>query len=175
MNFTSAPVSRRASLRCEGPPFHLVLLHDHEMAAKAAQQTILRLVTCPLRQTELHQDQWTFEELSHTQFQEEALEMARSCDLMVVATAARENFPFHVQSWITDWTETRSQKDGVFVFLSPAKASFADALLSGLGAVENLVVFTSILLESKLEAIPRQQVAWIGQHQPQPEGWGINE
>lgn len=178
MSSTSAVVSRSvAAPRRELPAFNLVLLHDHELAAKAAQQTIRRLLSYPLHQTEVHQDHWTFDELIHPQFHDDALEMARSCDLMLVATVANGSLPFHVRSWIRDWSENRCQKEAAFLFLSRFRDALIDASvqLAELEASDNLAVFTGSLLLPESASIPGRRVVAPARYSPRPERWGLNE
>lgn len=101
----------------ELPSFNLVLLYDHELTAKAAHRITERLVARSLPESDIHQDCWSFEELAHLHFRNEASELAKACDLMLLATINGQALPREVSSWIEHWNRTRTQKDAAFLFI----------------------------------------------------------
>ena len=166
--------------REELPPLNVVLLRDHDLAGKAAQRLVERVLLPLLHQSEVHQDYWSFEELAHPQFRQEALELAKSCDLIVLATLG-EILPVSISLWIEDWTQTRIQKDAAFVYLTAYRdmPAAVHEQFSDLRGMDNLAVFTSTLglPGSELQGVVpgRSRTQSLSAFLPRPERWGINE
>lgn len=159
--------------------FNLVLVHDREIAARNAREIIGRLLGICLAEVDIHRDEWSFAELAHIEFGREALELARPCDLFILATVDGAKLPLEITSWIARWMETRTKKDTALVCLVGSSAGMSldspvHQTLRGLGETSGLVFFGSgfILPESGTgpegNSIPSAYF-------PRPEGWGINE
>jgi hypothetical protein len=161
----------------ELPSFNLVMLYDHELAAKGAQRSIAALLGRCLPETDTHQDSWRFEDLAHAQFRKEASELARACDLMVLVTLNENQVPFEVSSWIEHWTCNRNKKDAALVLLRvSADESMPASMFEppfGLPASPSLAVFTSALGLAATSRPTRSPSDLC--YEPRPDGWGINE
>ena len=172
-----------ANQRC----FNVILTHDSEVAAAGARFSLSRLLAA-IPDMDLHRDQWSFSELRHTEFRREALELAATCDLFVLATTDGEFLPGEVSSWLNAWVQTREQKETALVCLvgspdgkvisSPVHEEF-----QRLAEAHQLAFFaSSFILPEPAAATRIEQI--VEKHSgrlsfdfylPRPEGWGINE
>jgi hypothetical protein len=164
----------------ELPSFNLVMLYDHEFAAEAARRIVSGLLGRCLPETDMHEDCWRFEEMAHAQFRQEAWELAKACDLMVLVTMNEEHLPLEVCSWVDQWTRTRSESDAALVFLRISTERYATTppLPCGLETAPNLAVFTGTfsLPDSKQCFIsPEPAFAASTPYSRIPDRWGINE
>lgn len=180
MNTALAPVFRNfTSFDPQLPPFSLVLLHDTALAATAAQATIGHLLAGLLKETEIHQDQWTFDELYHFEFGKEALELAAGCDVMFVAMSSLERLPTHVLLWITRWSKGRNQKDAGLVFLTRSRGASLNELSIpvDIGPAANLALYASVLDLPNEKSLSQPQILsnFKSSYGSRPEPWGINE
>ena len=177
----------------ELPSFNLVMLYDHELAAKAAERITARLLGRCLPETDIHEDRWSFDELAHAAFRNEARELAEPCDLMLVAVADGQALPLEICFWIEHWARTRIQRDAALVLLHGSVDGTLPVgtfqQLSGLDSAANvgkLVVFTSAVAlfgagkpasGSDQPALAFKSTGRPSAHSfdPRPERWGINE
>ena len=180
MNTALRPVFRNFSaFDPQLPPFSLVLLHDTALAATAAQATIGHVLAGPLKETEIHQDQWTFDELYHSEFRKEALELAAGCDVMFVAMSSLERLPTHVLLWITAWNKGRNQKDAGLVFLTRSRGAPLNesSIPADIGPAANLALYASVLDLPNEKSLSQPEVFcnFNSSYRSRPEPWGINE
>jgi hypothetical protein len=164
----------------ELPSFNLVMLYDHELTAEAARRIVSGLLGRCLPETDMHEDCWRFEEMAHAQFRQEAWELAKACDLMVLVTTNEEHLPLEVCSWVEQWTRTRSESDSALVFLriSTDGCARTPPLRCELETARNLAVFTGTfsLPDSKQRATsPKPTLAAASTYSRLPERWGLNE
>ena len=90
-----AKLGKFIEARCESgsealAPLQVVLVYDLAAMATAANGVIGEYFGKFAPDVDAHFDEWSFAELEHRRFAEEALEMAGGCGLMVIATTGRE-------------------------------------------------------------------------------------
>jgi hypothetical protein len=164
----------------ELPSLNFVFLYDNEHAANAAHRVISPLLGRCLADTDVHQDSWRFEELVHPQFRNEAWELAKGCDLMLVVTMNEELLPLEVCSWIEHWAQARTQKDAALILLRISTDSCTSKAppLCELPRARNLAIFlaTFSVSGSTPSAISREPARAVSTLCSRvPERWGINE
>jgi hypothetical protein len=92
-------------------PLQIVLTSDHPSAAAAALKLIGGFVDKWAPDVEVHRDDWSFSELEHPEFRRESLELARHCDILIIALSGAEELPESFMEWLNDWRQSRERKD----------------------------------------------------------------
>jgi hypothetical protein len=178
------PISQSAEKR----PFGLVIIYDHESAQTEARRLIERLLNC-IPAVDVHCDALSFCEITHAELQAETIELARDCDLLVLATLNRADATPGVAQWLDLWLAKRRAKETALVSLAGHAGSTSNAdgslheHLWGISERHRLPYFSSNLVLSAAAETPepeRLEERWSSrrlrfEYFPRPEAWGINE
>jgi hypothetical protein len=173
----------------EKRPFGLVIIYDHESVQREARRLIERLLRNCMPTLDVHCDALSFSEVMHSELQAETIELARECDLLVLATMNRAEATPAVAQWLDLWLATRTAKETGLVSLAgkaedePAGGSSLHEHLSWVAESEGLPYFSSNLVFSATGETPDpgrlEERGSSGQlrfeYFPRPEAWGINE
>jgi hypothetical protein len=90
-------------------PLQMVVTYDQPMMVEAARKLLDGFVTKWSGDAEVHRDEWSFPELEHPQCHSEALELARHCDIFIVALRGIEDLPVAFVEWLNDWFQSRDK------------------------------------------------------------------
>jgi hypothetical protein len=165
-------------------PFNLIVLCDEKSAAAASETVILRLLARCLPLLDIHKDEWSFSELAHTEFAREAIELAASCDMLVVATRDDQNLAAAITSWLDCWVKTRAKVETALVWFANSRRGAREmspvhAYLEELANLHELCFFASsatVKTPCMNEAVTTStRCGLFSLYTPRPEGWGINE
>ena len=169
----------------EKRPFSLVIIYDHESAATESHRIVEHLLSKWVPGLDIHCDSLSFSEIIHAELRTETIEIARDCDVLVLATSSRGAAVPAVAQWLDLWGVTRAPKETALVSLtSNSKGdSASDSLHDHLKQIAHsygLTWFSSSLscsggtatgdLQDVCPQRPRRY-----QYLARPEGWGINE
>jgi hypothetical protein len=106
-------------------PLHIVVIADHHSASVGAHKLVDEFVVKWAPETEVHRDDWSFSELEHAEFRRESLELARHCDLLIIAPGGYDDLPESVSEWLREWRQTRAAGHTTFVICASAAPSSA--------------------------------------------------
>jgi hypothetical protein len=173
----------------ETRPFGLVIIYDQESAQREARRLIERLLRNCMPTLDVHCDALSFCEITHAELQAETIELARDCDVLVLATINRAVATPGVAQWLDLWLARRTAKQTALVSLAGpgGSASNADGSLHehlwGIAERHGLPCFSSNLVLSAAAETPepeRLEERWSSgrlrfEYFPRPEAWGINE
>jgi hypothetical protein len=173
----------------EKRPFALVIIYDHESAQTEARRLIERLLRNCMPTLDVHCDALSFSEVMHPELQAETIELARGCDLLVLATINRAVAAPNVARWLDLWLATRTVKETALVSLvgeaggEPARGGSLHEHLWGIAESHHLPYFSSnLVLSASAETADPECLEGrcsFGQlrfeYFPRPEAWGINE
>jgi hypothetical protein len=168
------------------PPLQIVLTCDHPLVAEAARKLLDRFLAKWAGDVDVHRDEWSFAELEHPQCHSEALELARHCDIFVVALRGIEDLPLSFVEWLSAWFESREKVEAALIVLVAANGANLARLprCAGLpiaAQTHGLSFFTtSVVLPGSNYLPPINSKAWIarlGAIDPDllPDFSGINE
>jgi hypothetical protein len=91
-------------------PLQIVLTSDQPNASAAARKLIAGFIARWAPDVEVHHDDWSFAELEHSEFRRESLELARHCDILIIALSGVEDLPESFLDWLNDWRQSRESK-----------------------------------------------------------------
>lgn len=103
-------------------PLQVVITSDHPTLARSAATMVDDFLRNWAPEVDSHRDDWTFSELENPAFAREALELAYTCDILVVAVSGYEDLPSYYVKWIKEWIRTRASKETAIILCAPAGA-----------------------------------------------------
>lgn len=134
---------------------------------------------------EVHRDEWSFVELEHPQCRAESLELARPCDLFVVALTGVNDLPESFCEWLNDWVESRAEMQTALILCVSNRAAIWDfpqcRELTSLAAAHGLSFFATAVSLANTDLLtavnPKTLLARLSAINPDflPEISGINE
>ena len=167
-------------------PLQIVLTYDHPPMAAAARELLGSFLTKWVADVDIHRDEWSFAELEHPQCRSESLELARHCDIFIIALIGINDLPPSFIGWINDWFESRANVETALIVLAgshtanlwklPRCASLAsEARRHGLSFFTTSVVIPGAVLPSA--AHPKALLARLATMNTEliPDFSGINE
>ncbi|HEY6225883.1 MAG TPA: hypothetical protein VI282_02065 [Verrucomicrobiae bacterium] len=167
------------------PPLQIVLTYDHAAMADAARNLLKGFLIKSTPDVDIHRDEWNFAELEHPQCRAESLELARDCDIFVIALTGLEDLPESFVEWLHEWFESRGQLETACVFCISNRSSQASLprcqQLPSLAHAHGLAFFsTTIALPDNAAPTginPKTWLSRLASINPDllPEFSGINE
>jgi len=110
-------------------PLQVVITYDHHVMADGARKLLNGFFTKWASDIDVHRDEWSFAELEHEKFANEALELAAPADIFVIAVTGVNDLPFSFIEWFNAWLKMRNHKETA-VILAVASSGVAMAELS---------------------------------------------
>jgi hypothetical protein len=167
-------------------PLQIVLTYDHPAMAEAARELLGSFRNKWAADVDIHRDEWSFAELEHPQCRSESLELARHCDIFIVALTGIDDLPPSFVKWLNDWFESRANMEAALIVLVgshtanllrlPRCASLAsEARARGLSVFTTAVAIPGAVLPSA--AHPKALLARLATINTEllPDFSGINE
>lgn len=176
MNTSTTALPAGKSSR-QAAPLQIVLVHNEPSLAVAARTMITSFISKCAADVDVHRDEWSFAELEHPKCKTESLELARDCDILVIAISDAAEFSDSITAWLTEWLQTRNPRDTAVILSSTAFPGLAGYLSSPLMRTRGLSVFSTEFQSSKnlnLSSPPRTPIPFCT-YDALPEFSGINE
>jgi hypothetical protein len=133
-------------------PLQVVLTYDDPTMAKVARRLLDGFLAKWARDVDIHRDEWSFAEIEHAQCRQEALELARHCDTMVIAISGVEDLPVSFCDWLNDWIASRAPVETAILVCASNRTPFLRlerfSRLSSLAASNHLAFFITTLADS---------------------------
>jgi hypothetical protein len=107
-------------------PLQIVLTYDFTFMAKSARTLLDGFLTKWAADIDVHRDEWNFAELEHPTCHTEALELARQCDIFIIAITGSADLPASFHDWLQDWFESRANLDTALILLVAGDSGFAN-------------------------------------------------
>ncbi|HUS33758.1 MAG TPA: hypothetical protein VM680_00255 [Verrucomicrobiae bacterium] len=76
---------------------------------------------------DVHRDEWTFVELEHPKCRSEALELAKNCDMLVIAISENDLSASFID-WLDEWALSRDHCDAAMILLLASTTADISAL-----------------------------------------------
>ena len=138
-----------AQLLAVAAPLQIVLTYDHRVMADAARNLLKNFLTKWTPDVDIHRDEWSFVELEHPQCRSESLELARDCDIFVIAIAGLDDLPASFGEWLNDWFELRAKVETALILCISNRAVLANLPrcqgLASLAHAHNLAFFSTTI------------------------------
>jgi hypothetical protein len=175
------PANRAATAAA---PLHIVLTSDPATASASARKMLDGLLARWAPGTEIHRDDWSFSELEHPKFFTEALELAATADMLVIAVSGVNDLPQFFIEWLNDWIRSRAHIETALILAISSDAPLSElphcASILSLPRADGLSIFaTTINLERPImsAANPKSWLARLAAINPEclPENSGLND
>lgn len=88
-------------------PLQIVVTYDHSVMVNCARKLLDGFLTKWASDVDVHRDEWSFAELEHEKFRNEALELAAAADLLVIAVTGVNDLPLSFFEWFNTWLKMR--------------------------------------------------------------------
>jgi hypothetical protein len=123
-NATKVLVERTSEVAA---PLSIVLIFDHPAMAATTRSMLDGFITKWAHDVDVHRDEWTFAELGHPKFRTEALELAKSCDILVIAISEGD-LDVSFVDWLDEWALSRNRMETALILLIPSHATTVSAV-----------------------------------------------
>src|SRR4051812_9933783 len=109
----NANATKLIAERCSdaAAPLQIVVTYDHSVMVNCARKLLNGFLTKWASDVDVHRDEWSFAELEHAIFRNEALELAAPADLLVIAVAGVDDLPLSFSEWFNHWLKMRDHND----------------------------------------------------------------
>ena len=97
-------------------PLSIVLIFDHPTMAATTRAMLHGFISKWAPDVDVHRDEWTFAELDHPKCRAESLELAKSCDILVIAISEGD-LDVSFIDWLNEWAVSRRQMDTALILL----------------------------------------------------------
>ena len=97
-------------------PLSIVLTFDHPTMAATTRAMLDGFISKWAPDVDVHRDEWTFAELDHPKFRAESLDLAKSCDILVIAVSEGDLTASFI-GWLNEWALSRHQMDTALILL----------------------------------------------------------
>jgi hypothetical protein len=140
-------------------PLQIVLIFDHPHFATTTRVMMDGFIRKWVPDVDVHRDEWSFTELEHPKCRSEALELAKNCDMLVIALS-ESDLPATFMNWLDDWASSRDETEAAVIFLigsdiADPSAFSRCALLPAFAQKHGLAFFTTVLAPSACRFLPR--------------------
>ena len=96
-------------------PLQIILAYDQPLMVEPARTMLDRFLTKWASDVEVHRDEWSFAELEHPRFRSEAIELAKICDILVIAVTTVDDLSAPFFHWLNEWLHSRTTMDTAII------------------------------------------------------------
>ena len=133
-------------------PLSIVVIFDHPTMASTTRAMLHGFISKWAPDVDVHRDEWTFAELDHPKFRAESLELAKSCDILVIAISEGD-LEVSFLEWLDEWALSRRQMATAVILLiasNHAALSFRPrcASIPTFAHQHGLAFFTTVITRS---------------------------
>jgi hypothetical protein len=107
-------------------PLSIVLIFDHPAMAATTRSVLDGFISKWAHDVDVHRDEWTFAELDHPKFRTEALELAKSCDILVLAVSEGD-LDISFIEWLDEWAVSRHRMETAVILVIASHATTVSA------------------------------------------------